>query len=971
MDKRIPLAINTQLILGETTYFITKLVGYGANAMVYLANYRDNLQGDKSHTVLIKELFPYDPKGLILRNSDGKIEYDILEQEYFELHRKSFLRGNVVHLDFQNIRGDMASVNINSFKENGTIYTILGNSNGETLKVVANEGTAFTSLYDITVCMLNILDALEVFHKNGLLHLDISPDNILLMPLRKNKSEIYRNLMLIDYNSVWSMTELEENNDIYFSMKEHYSSPEIRMNERRSIRPASDLFSVCAIFLEFLQGEPLDYSILYSHSKIIDTNSRTLKNAPATVVYKIISILKRGLCLSPNLRYQSAEEMRADLEELLNRISGVGVTHSALWEASRTSFQNLVHKKEQYKYLLDENDILSCKMGLNCGKAQIFYEAVKSLSNSHSWNGQIVANGGMGKTTAFLLLWKAGILSYGANIPVPVYIPLYNYKPGAMPYIKGCLLEKLKFEKETTTVEDALRALNELLDTAIKTKSRNLPSILLLLDGLNEVMGDKRLLLLEIDELMRKAGVQVLITSRVEDVHSKLNRLEILPLTNIEVKDFLISHQVLYPMDETLQGILTNPMMLSLYVKACMSEQKNIDIHSADELLQKYLDSLLLSYRNLTIGNEKEQLQAEYTIHILLPAIAGQMKKAKKYVLTTAEVYTVVQKYFNALADKSFLRAFPEYVGKVKYIKGDAQNAEEWFDTTIYQLLINKFALLFRDEYSNYRLIHQNYYGYLSDLYEKNQKEISQCKLNQEVIVDTIVKTTRMLFPERKSIAVDISSSEHQMTAEDKVLLTNSMTALADNLAKLGMLIKIDIDMLNVISEIRSSFSEMLKKRAQDKSVFTEDQFLNDRIIAALYGSKVPLPLLTLKELFSSLSKYSLLSGQITDILIPLFDNENEYSENDKSEILGLLKGYIGSISNSYFIKLQLVMLPLSDVGRKPLLNALPYIEVFRDKLQAMSLSQSKTELESLLKAEDLKAKQIKGLIKSFGVWGD
>lgn len=970
MNRRIPLSDNKQLILGDTTYFITKYLGCGANAMVYLARYRDNLHNELSHTVVMKEMYPFHSKGLIVRNGDGQIECDSQAQEYFKLQRKSFLRGNIVHLELQNIRGDMTSVNINSFEENGTLYTILGNSNGETLKDVVGKGTAFSSLRDITVCITNILDALEVFHKNGLLHLDISPDNILLMPLEENKSEKYRRIMLIDYNSVWSIAELEENEDFYFSMKENYTSPEVRLIDRRSISIASDLFSVCAIFLELLQGEPLDFSILYSHNKIIDTDTKTLINAPVTAVYRVISILKRGLCLSPNLRYQSAAEMRADLEELINRIDGIGITHSALWEVSRKNFQNFAHTKKKYQFLYDKNKLLPCKVSLNNGEAQKPKEVIKSLSQSNSRHGQIVADGGMGKTTAVLMLWKDSVSSYDVNLPVPIYITLYNYKSGASSFIKSCLLEKLKFNNETTTMEDAVRALDQLLDTEIKKGDSNLPSVLLLLDGLNEITGDSRLLLLEIYELMKKAGTQVLLTSRMENHHLKLNRLEILPLADIEVKECLHSHQILYPRDQVLQGILTNPMMLSLYVETCRTENKSIDIHSADELLEKYLNSLLLSYKDQTIGNEKVQMQADYTIYFLLPAIAWQMKKTGTYVLTTNEVYAVVKKCFHLLSDKSFLGAFPQYVGKVKYIKDGANDAEEWFDVTVHQLLANKFSLILRDEYSNYRLIHGNYFGYLWDLHEKNENQISRCRPNREGFFGAITEAVRGIFYKRNINAEDLSSLEYKHAKEEKVLLNNGMTGLADSLAKLGMLLKIDFDTLKLISEKQCCVSSLLKQRAQDSSVFMEDQFLNSRIIAALYESRIPIPIVVLKELLGSTSDYKRISEQMAESLNIVFTDESEYSSNDKEEIVRLFKEYMNSLSTSYFLKLQLVMLHLDEDSRKPLLNALPYIEVFRDKLLTMSIGQSKSEVECLIKAEDTKRKQIKGLIKSFGVWG-
>jgi serine/threonine protein kinase len=114
----------------------------------------------------------------------------------------------------------MTGVNINSYEKNGTLYTVLGNSNGETLESAVKGGKITSSLSGILACMLGIIDALDVFHRSGFLHLDVSPDNLLLMPQNEGGDDRYRRMILIDYNSAWRISDFRENTNVYFSVKE-------------------------------------------------------------------------------------------------------------------------------------------------------------------------------------------------------------------------------------------------------------------------------------------------------------------------------------------------------------------------------------------------------------------------------------------------------------------------------------------------------------------------------------------------------------------------------------------------------------------------------------------------------------------------------------------------------------------------------------------------------------------------------
>ena len=125
MDNRIILPRGYQLIHDGRIYTISSYVSAGGNSVVYQASYRDSLMPEKMHTVLIKELYPYDALGRISRNEDMKLEMEAGAREFFEHHRESFLLGNRIHLTLAGEGKGGIAENLDSFEENGTIYTIL------------------------------------------------------------------------------------------------------------------------------------------------------------------------------------------------------------------------------------------------------------------------------------------------------------------------------------------------------------------------------------------------------------------------------------------------------------------------------------------------------------------------------------------------------------------------------------------------------------------------------------------------------------------------------------------------------------------------------------------------------------------------------------------------------------------------------------------------------------------------------
>jgi len=153
-----------------------------------------------------------------------------------------------------------------------------------------------------------LMKTLDKIHKRGIIHRDISPDNI---RISTNENGIFQ-AELIDFGSardyIIQKTHTVEVKNGYAPL-EQYSRDGLQ-------GPWTDIYALCAVVYEGMTGQRPINAVLRSMQDSLSMPS-ALGIVYGSGQKKIEKILKKGLALYPKDRYQSIQKMQEDLSELI------------------------------------------------------------------------------------------------------------------------------------------------------------------------------------------------------------------------------------------------------------------------------------------------------------------------------------------------------------------------------------------------------------------------------------------------------------------------------------------------------------------------------------------------------------------------------------------------------------------------------------------------------------------------------
>lgn len=206
--------------------------------------------------------------------------------------------------------------------DDGAWYIVSEYVQGDTLAALWKRGVRFPSA-DVAALLGQIADGLALAHRKGIVHRDISPDNIMIT--RGESGEPVAKLL--DFGIAKDVADSTGQTGSGMLLgKIGYSSPEqmglIPKGER--IDERADVFSLSAVAFEMLAGclpWRKDSLQSYVHDLLVRPESQTLDEIDRSVPHEWRGVFKNGLARQREGRTPSIQALRAEMTQAAQRLA--------------------------------------------------------------------------------------------------------------------------------------------------------------------------------------------------------------------------------------------------------------------------------------------------------------------------------------------------------------------------------------------------------------------------------------------------------------------------------------------------------------------------------------------------------------------------------------------------------------------------------------------------------------------------
>ncbi len=284
---KYPFALRHGSILAGR-YITGRVLGQGGFGITYLA-----LDNQTKARVAIKEFMP-DSMAVRTTSTPQITVYSGQRQENFQYGMECFLDEAKTLAKFQ---GNPGIVGVQSyFEENGTAYFVMEYVEGISFKSYIHDQGGKIPWEEAVRILLPVMEALDVVHKEGIIHRDVTPDNIFLT--RDG------GVRLLDFGSArYSLGDKSRSLDVV--LKAGYA-PKEQYTRRGRQGPYTDVYSLAACFYSAITG--------YLPPESLDRADEDDLVLPSTrgipIPQEVEDVILHGLEVQPSDRYQTMGEFR-------------------------------------------------------------------------------------------------------------------------------------------------------------------------------------------------------------------------------------------------------------------------------------------------------------------------------------------------------------------------------------------------------------------------------------------------------------------------------------------------------------------------------------------------------------------------------------------------------------------------------------------------------------------------------------
>ncbi len=275
--------LNQKILIGN-------ILGKGGYGITYIG-YDMLLE----YPVAVKEFFPDE---MVDRADDGKtvLVLDAVNTEEYERETKAYLREARILAEFSKFPGIVAIKDL--FYENNTGYLIMEYLQSGNLRKYIDSQGGWLPVDDSLRLMEPVISILGKLHQSGLIHRDISPDNIMM--------DGDGSIKLIDFGGSRKMGFA---NQQVFLGKWGFAPLEQMLSKVTEQGPWTDIYGICATLYCMMTGDiPQSSYERNEKDELVNLADYTIQ-----IDKKTAAAIMKGLSMKPEDRQQSIEELYKDL----------------------------------------------------------------------------------------------------------------------------------------------------------------------------------------------------------------------------------------------------------------------------------------------------------------------------------------------------------------------------------------------------------------------------------------------------------------------------------------------------------------------------------------------------------------------------------------------------------------------------------------------------------------------------------